>query len=718
MRTPWIGWLAWGWLLAQTPPLKTIAEIQTPVDLAAGNDTSVLHGQKVRVRGVVMTECAWHRHYGVSGGPNSKRCSIWLQENGQSGPQTGLQIRRQNTTDMPPGFTGLQQGQYVELTGTVSYFQGEIQLLVDTTVSPVILGIGVPLAPPTPLTVADLNFSNGSHNLQSGDPWQGSFVKLENLTVQSVATNPLRITATDPNGYQIVIFGEFNGLSNNYPVGTRLDSVKGIVLHYWPSTGTPMYEICPWHDSLMYVGNPVPNVRNLTRAPVCPKSTESVQVSVEVTSGISADPITGVTLYWATGSSTTYTAVPMTASGSTYSATIPAQPQGTYVHYYVVAQDQSGDQVKFPRFEPQSYRVNDAGCRITDIQYVIPSVLYAYNPSGRRDYLGSGYATLSVTDVPGVVTASENDLGYIHVQQPGAPDWAGIWVVTASSMPSLQIGDSVVITNATVNEYFGLTRLTNATVTRVGPASAPIQPVVLPLNVIYGDTQYAATEPYESMLIRFRHDNPTQVLKVVQPKVSTQSQHAGDYRVGMDPADPLRGIRVLAGRQTTNIFSSLNVSYVNDSSWAVVDGVINPSIALCVVADSTELDSLQGILTYQWNFVKLLPRYNADFFRVRKASCTDTTGGGGGGGGGAALVGAGTLPLRWGPNPASSEVWVEVPAGYGLARARLYTLEGQLLQEHAFIGSGTLELRSLPQGLYLLEVEAQGHVARVRLLHL
>ncbi len=703
-----------GWLLAQTPPLKTIAEIQTPVNLAAGNDTSVLHGQRVRVRGVVVTQCDWHRHYGVSGGPNSKRCSIWLQDSAQSGPRTGLQIRRQNTTDKPPDFTALQQGQYVELTGTVSYFQGEIQLLVDTTVAPTILDVGIPLARPASITIADLNnFSNGSHNLQAGDPWQGSFVKLEGLTVQSVATNPLRITVTDANGYQIVIFGEFKGLTNSYPVGTRLDSVKGIVLHYWPSTGTPMYEICPWHDSLMYVGNPVPNVRNLTRVPVCPKSNESVQVSVEVTSSASTDPISGVTLYWATGSSTTYTAVPMTASGSTYSATIPAQPQGTYVHYYVVAQDQSGDQVRFPRFEPQSYRVNDRGCRITDIQYVIPSVLYAYNPSSRRDYLGSGYAGLSVTDVPGVVTASENDLGYIHVQQPGAPDWAGIWVVTASQMPSLQIGDSVVITNATVNEYFGLTRLTNATVTRVGPASAPIQPVVLPLSVVYGDTQYAATEPYESMLIRFRHDNPTQVLKVVQPQISTQQSHAGDYRVGMDPADPLRGVRVLAGRQTTNIFSSLNVSYVNDSSWAVVDGVINPTIPLCIVADSTELDSLQGILTYQWNFVKLLPRYNADFFRVRKASCTETAGGGG-----AALNEAGTLVLRYGPNPASHFVWVEVPPTYGLAKARLYTLEGRRLQETSFSGQAEIDLSRLPQGLYLLEVEAGGASVRVRLIHL
>ncbi|RMF49219.1 MAG: T9SS C-terminal target domain-containing protein, partial [Bacteroidetes bacterium] len=129
--------------------------------------------------------------------------------------------------------------------------------------------------------------------------------------------------------------------------------------------------------------------------------------------------------------------------------------------------------------------------------------------------------------------------------------------------------------------------------------------------------------------------------------------------------------------------------------------------------DSTELDSLQGILTYQWNFVKLLPRYNADFFRVRKASCTETAGGGG-----AALNEAGTLVLRYGPNPASHFVWVEVPPTYGLAKARLYTLEGRQLQETSFSGQAEIDLSRLPQGLYLLEVEAGGASVRVRLIHL
>ncbi|MCX7605704.1 MAG: hypothetical protein N2170_00360 [Bacteroidia bacterium] len=703
-----------GFLLAQQPPLVSIQQIQTPQDLAAGKDSSTYHRQRVRVRGVVVTKCDWHRHYGVSGGTNSKRCSIWLQDSARSGPRSGLQIRRQNTTDMPPGFTNLTQGQYVELTGTVDYFQGEIQLMVDTNVSPVVLGLGIPIAGPTPISVSDLNFSNGSHNLQSGDQWQGSYVKLTNLTVQNVQTNPLRITCVDDNGYQIVVFGEFKGLTNNYPPNTRLDSVKGIVLHYWPTTGTPMYEICPWHDSLMYVGNPVPRVSNLRRTPVCPGPTASVNVQVDVTSTApSSDPITQVTLYWATGANTTYTAVPMTQIGSTstYEASIPSQPEGTYVHYYVVARDQTNDQVKFPRFEPQSYRVNSAGCRITDIQYVIPSVLYAYNPSSRRDYLGSGYAGLSVDNVPGIVTASENDLGYIHIQQRGAPEWGGIWVRTTSQQPNLQIGDSVVVTSATVDEYFGLTNLRDAQVTRIGPSGSPIAPVVVPLNVVYGDTQYAATEPYESMLVRFRNNNAGQTLAVVQPRVSTQNVHAGDYRVGLDIADPLRGIRVLAGRQTSNIFSSLKVSYVNDSTWAVTDGLIDPSIPLCIVSDTTVLDSVQGILTYQWNYVKLLPRLTSDFFNVVRTSCRTSNP--------PSSVATGSSALVWiGPNPTMDQVTIRVPAHIGAVVARLQTIEGKVLGEVRFWGEYVWDMHALPSGVYLLTIDGAGGRAVSRIIRL
>ncbi|MEN2992935.1 MAG: T9SS type A sorting domain-containing protein [Bacteroidia bacterium] len=710
--------LAWG----QQPPLVTIEEIQTPRNLAAGNDTSVLHGQRVRVRGVVLTRCEWHRHFNPDPPSNNYRCSIWLLAYDQAnnttrrGPRTGLQIRRQNNTDQPPNFTTLQPGQHVELVGTVSYFQGEIQLLVDINTPPQVLEVGIPISRPVEITLTDLNNPDGSHNMAVGDQWQGSLVKVRNLTVVNVTANPWRLTVRDQNGNQGLIFGEFKGLNGaNFPVGTRLDSVIGIVLHYYPPSGTPLYEICPWHDSLLYVGDPVPRINSLTRQPVCPPPGTPVRVQVDAVSGLAADPIAGATLYYAIGTSTTYTAVPMTQVGasSTYEASIPAQSEGTYVHYYVEVRDQSGDRVRFPRFEPQSYRVNAGGCRITDIQYVIPSVLYAYNPTGRRDYLGSGYSRLTVENVPGVVTATENDLGYIYIQQPGATEWAGIWVRPQGQPPTLAIGDSVVVTTAEVDEYFGLTNLRNAQLTRIGPARSHIEPILLPLNLVYGDTQYAATEPYESMLVRFRHTNPTQPLFVVQPKISTQFPHAGDYRVGMDPAEPLKGIRVLAGRQTNNIFSSLCVSYVNDSTWATTDGLINPTIRLCVVGDTTEMDSLQGILTYQWSFIKLLPRTNADFFRVLKTPCGTQSPGECGV---TQSLAVDSRSLKVFPNPTSGYVEVLASPELGEINLILYTLLGQKIWERRFRESWRGFLGDLPAGVYILQAVTEGGTAVVRIL--
>jgi hypothetical protein len=469
----------------------------------------------------------------------------------------------------------------------------------------------------------------------------------------------------------------------------------------------------------MYVGNPVPNVSNLTRSPVCPNSTSSVTVSVDVASADPTnDPITQVKLFYAIGNSTTYTTTTMSQVGSTttYRATIPAQAEGTYVHYFVRAYDQSGDSTRLPRFEPQSYRVNNAGCRITDIQYVIPSVLYAYNPTGRRDYLSSGYNGLQVRNVPGVVTASQNpsdtSLGYIYIQQPGATQWAGIWV-RGTGLNNLRVGDSVVVDSATVDEYFGLTNLNNASVTIVGRASSNIEPVVLPLNIVYGDTQYAATEPYESMLVRFRHDNPTQPLYVVAPKIpGATSQHQGDYRVGMDKNDPALGIRVLAGRQTSNIFSSLNVSYVNDSIWAAQDGAINPAIPLCIVTDSTELDSIQGIFTYQWNFVKLLPRNNRDFWNVRKATCSA--------GNPSALSSKADLlqAIQVWPNPFQHTLSIELPASWGSVRVELLSALGHPIHAQEVSQTSQLTLPNLPQGLYFLRVWSPQGPVTLRLMRL
>ena len=65
---------------------------------------------------------------------------------------------------------------------------------------------------------------------------------------------------------------------------------------------------------------------------------------------------------------------------------------------------------------------------------------------------------------------------------------------------------------------------------------------------------------------------------VVQRNADGPNNNFGEYRIGSDTALPDTGCRVLAGRVTSSIISSLDVSYVNDSIWTDNSGMMNVPI--------------------------------------------------------------------------------------------------------------------------------------------
>ncbi|MBX7042529.1 MAG: agmatine deiminase family protein [Ignavibacteria bacterium] len=75
-----------------------------------------------------------------------------------------------------------------------------------------------------------------------------------------------------------------------------------------------------------------------------------VKAYVKSRSGIS-----GASLYWRTDTTQAYSAVAMTLSQDTFRASIPAQPLGTNVYYYVSATSNSGRTVTKPITAPQGY---------------------------------------------------------------------------------------------------------------------------------------------------------------------------------------------------------------------------------------------------------------------------------------------------------------------------------------------------------------------------
>ncbi len=663
---------------AQT--LVTIDSIQTPVSVV--NDTSVLHGQYVRVRGVLVTDPAnWWQA--------PTRYNFWIQEKGQSGPKTGIQIYLSDGTKASStGVSGLQIGDEIEITGTVGYYNGAKQVVLDTNTTITVISAGNQVMGPDTVSVGTFNDAQNLAQI-TGEPWEASYVVIKNVSVIDVSTNANRgfFDVQDDLGNQMTIYDSFKNMNPNNgfikpQIGDFYKSIAGILFHYKSPTGsTDKYEILPFDPSHLVIGAASPSVQSFSRDIPCPKSTDAVKITANVIhpGGV---PITSVEVKYGlspTDSASQTLAMTETTPG-TWEASIPAQPNGTFVNYFIVATDSAGKTGRRPIYQPRCYTVNDAGCRIRDIQKV-SSIMF--NPT---QYFSSGYENLTVTDVVGVVSASSNDLGYVYLQEPGYNTWAGIQLIGDPGIFNYQTGDSIKVTGV-VREYYGFTQIEVSSHAKLG-TSTPV-PVVIPVSTLVSanDDQTYNTEPYEGMLVRFED----QGLRVVEVKADTIfNSGRGDYRIGLDPLDPQNGVLVIAGRQTNNVFSSLNVSYVNDSMWQNTDGVMNSSIDVCVVTDSTTMEAIQGIVAYQWRDIKLMPRDNNDFVNIQGTTCKTSS---------VRLLNEANIKIY--PNPAVNSFTIETEQPVSVS---IQNITGQTLIRASVNRTDRIDISQLAEGIYLVSV--------------
>lgn len=669
-------------------PLVTISDIQTPISTT--NDTSQLYGQYVRVRGVVVTPP--DSYYAA---PN--RYAVWIQDSGNSGPKTGLQVYlHYGNKAAATGLSALQPGYYAEFKGTIGYYRGETQLELDTNATITVLNVGIPVQGPDTIQAYLLN-NNMNQAQPTGEEWQGSYVALKDLDVVYVSTSATRgyFDVKDANGNLITIWDNFKALDPTTgfikpQVGDHYNSIAGIVFHYKFGT-TDKYELLPFKRNDLILGFASPSIQSLSRDIACPKSTDSVQFTVTVIHPDTSASVVSVEIkYGISPTDTNYQTLSLVeTSPGTWQGKLAPQPHGTFIHYHAIATDNNGRTGRYPYYAPYCFTVNDSGCRISDIQRVAE---VTFQPT---EYYTSGYEGMTVTNVPGIVTASTFDLGYVYIQEEGKTSWAGIQLIGDPSINNFKIGDKVSVTGI-VREYFGLTQI-EVTSSSVLSQNNPVPQTILPVTMFGApDDQTYQTEAYESMLITFA-DSGLRVVNVHPETVYNSG--LGDYRVGVDPLDPNRGILVIAGRQTSNIFSSLNVSYINDSSWITLDGPL--AVTPCIVTDSTTMDSLTGILTFQWSRVKLMPRYNRDFVNVQNTTC-----------GTASLLpfaSSHQIEIHLYPNPIRANYFYLYGASVKeIASLELVSLDGKT-QKLIFNQSGEKQLKvelpsNLPSGFYVLYV--------------
>lgn len=663
-------------------------------DLGNCNDSSAYATDTVRVTGIVVVDGTESAFSPVNGGFLSSG-QTWIMMD--TVPFGGVDVFAPDLSDAM--VENLVAGMEVEITGYIEEYQGETELipLPDTWGTAVTVLSAGNAVHSKHIDLADLNDQNQINNIVEGEQWEGMFVEVNNVVVETVSffSGGTRVSfvVKDAVGNKVNISDRFmaqrmasqGGTFVPPNVGDQFNAIKGIVIHSkngCAGSGRG-YEIHPF-DSLHYdYGAAAPIISNVTRTPQVPTDAQSVTVSADI------EDIDGVLvntdLHYAVGvANQTFTTVPMINTvGSTFEATIPAQPDGSFVKYYVTAEDDSALVTTVPSTDPllntYFYTVRNAGLSIYDVQYTP----FSNGNSGYR------FDTVTVT---GVVTASAeaNNLGYVYIQEENQPEWAGISVTGNPLLSQLSVGDKVTVSGE-VEEYFGFTRI--AEVTNVVPVgSGSITPEFL-TPYYFDEYNFDTNEKYEGMLIGLI-DSLGGKVWVVDENADDPNNYA-EYRVGLDTAVADSGCRVLVGRQSGSAFSSLNVSYVNDTLWATDDGVMN-AIPV-IVSDSVRMDTLCGVMTYSFGNFKLLPRNNDDYKGINLT---------------APSVGVDEMVQENAridvfPNPASGDVNIHWNAN-GISTVRLFDLSGQEMVRSITMNDHIIwNTNDLPAGVYVVYITGE-----------
>lgn len=683
-------------------------------NLQACNDSSAYLGDTIVTRGVVITDgnLSEVSSSSVTGGSRPFIHIADTSNSGAQGPFNSINIMGVDagTSNPNANIVNALAGDIIEITCIVSEFAGGIQLQPINSTSVTVVGVtGAPTSIVVP--VSDLQDNQRVNQLATGEQWEGAYVEIQNVTVTGVSTfsggNRTEITVEDAAGNRILVADRYVGMrmsgvstvNPNSPVsagsfvppsvGTVYNYIRGVIVQdengpcYPNSSGfAGGYEINPLDSNDFDQAASPAIISSVTRSVLIPNATQSVTVTADI---IDFDGIvTSATLFYTADQSAPanlFQSVAMTnASGSIYSASIPATPLDSVMRYFLVAVDDSSNVTSSPSSSSAGplntyfYTVRPNGATIMDIQF---------NPSASSD--ASPLENDTVT-VKGVVTASfqTGDLGFLYIQDETATENAGIFVNGGpTSVFGLNRGDIVTV-EGVVEEAFGFTRLNAINVTSTGNTGTITPIVVDPSDsILFGTSGSANLEKYESMLLRYENPMMGGVVNVTDPNLGF-----GDFEVASGSAATI-GARVLTARQTLGqAQGSIDVSYSSDTAQYGAGLNVTP----IQLTNSFSFDALEGVLFYAFGNFKLTPRNNADFVNV--------------------LVGIKSLTSNevetaLFPNPAQNQINVQIDEAYAFntLNVQIVDLTGRVVLETQLNSAmSTLNVAQLKRGMYLVRI--------------
>jgi hypothetical protein len=723
---------------AQTIPFRSLAEINTRVDLAACNDSSIYHGDTIVTVGIVVTDGGLSEvASGSVGGGYRPFIHIVDTANGGAGNGNGIEVMgiyqdAQGSFQANSLITNLLAGDVVEITGYINSFNNGLQITTLDANSISLIGLD-PVPTADTISVGLLNDPNRINLPLTGEAYEGTFVTFTNVTVSEVipfGNGRISFNVIDNVGNKINVSDRFLAMktashqvvnpaspstsgTGNFvaPVpGTFYNSISGIIRHdgngCFTGGGSRGYEINPFDDSHFNIGFAPPFITDVERDPLVPNPNQDVDITATITDFDGT--VDSVSIGWSADPNLSPSQFPVFSmslaigSSDEYEYTIPLQANNTLVRYYIYAEDDAANPSYFPntptnQVDPNFtfYNVRADGLTIADVQFSLA-------PNGDSPYLGE------TVKVKGVVSASAKaqDLGYVYIQDPNFTEYAGLALVGNPDLANLYRNEWVEV-EGQIEEEFGFTRMVVSSVSGLGMTDT-IQPISLDPSdsLAYSSGDW---EKYEGMLVAYTDPNGGKLY------ITDADAGFGDYAVATDPTFELsnnRAGRVLAGRQSNSAFSSLYVQLVTDSAYETQDGIM--FVGPIETSDTMTMDAVVGLLGYSFSNYRVLPRANDDFIglnvtldpvtsRPNNVSIEEVNS---------------NLAVNVYPNPTQGLVNVQALTEPNF-KVQLLDLNGRvIIEENSTSTYNTrLDLSGLAEGIYLLNVRNQdgskAHTAKV-----
>lgn len=659
-----------------------------------------MSGQKIRFTAVVLSN---PRTSGL-GNPNAdgfpSRIHVFVRDTSAASlGAEGMGIQLVDGSYQTTGLLNVAPGDVITVVGFADTFTGSSGASMQVSPESIeLLGpyqdFGLPESIVEPVLLASTSDANkpveGDGKVQVN--WtnlpelNGQFVRIEGATVidRDIASSPDRpnwIISTD-DGETVINFydmslnyrndrdggynaDEFNVSTEDFvppPPGATIN-IQGFLTFQGDdpfNRAEPvgaLLSIVPFEQSDLEVTETPPEASIPSRPAAVPGPSDAVTVTTTATADASRS-ITSVTLHYFTSENHEAQQIAMTnVEGDSWSAEIPAQPEGAFVVYNVSVEDNTGAAFTTPSVE---YRVLGEGINeIKDVQEVSTLIETSDSPF-------TGLTT--DMNITATVQSDQAASGLLAIADDAAlGPWSGVLIRRSDATAGLAKGDVINITNATVEERFGVTQLRDVTFTTVSTGGDILGYAELSTTDVVDPV---IAEAHEGMLVSF--DDVT--ITSTNPDAP-----AGPFGEWGFSSDGTADAQVRADDMAADIGS--------EYAGSLVVG--------------TMLDYIRGVWYYSFNNYKLVPETMADIGAAINVATEQEE-----------VPGAFALAQNY-PNPFNpvTNIAFTLPAS-GQVTLEVYDVLGrqvaQLVNETLTAGTHEVafDARSLPSGLYVYRLTA------------